>query len=98
MGVLTLAAVAAGLAVYAATRRASVPRMYIVILRSDADVPRVTHEHGAAYGLEVTQVYEHALRGYAARIPIERVDAVRLDPRVLSVQEDRAVRALGVER
>jgi subtilisin len=44
-------------------------------------------------GLEVTHTYGNALKGFAANIPPGRLDAVRSDPRVDFVAQDREVRA-----
>jgi subtilisin family serine protease len=79
-------------------------RQYIVVLRSGADPAAVASEHAVRHGAEVGFVYESALRGYAARLPAGRVAALRQDPRVAFVSEDRPVRALvqsvptGVQR
>ncbi len=43
--------------------------------------------------LEVTQTYGNALKGFAAKIPADKLDAVRSDPRVDYVAEDREVKA-----
>src|SRR5688500_13175723 len=68
----------------------AVPDNYIVVLRDDVSDPRqVASELAQQYGLVVSHVYEHALKGYAARIPPERLPAVRADSRVLFVSEDR---------
>jgi subtilisin len=42
---------------------------------------------------EVSQTYEDALKGFAAEIPAGKVGAVRSDPRVAFVAEDREVHA-----
>ena len=68
---------------------------YIVVLRDDADPRSVAQEHAANHGAVVAHVYEHALKGYAARIPAERLDRVRADPRVWFVSEDREVQAFA---
>jgi subtilisin len=46
-------------------------------------------------GLQVTHTYGSALKGFAAEIPAGKLDAVRSDPRVAYVTEDRKVRALA---
>jgi subtilisin family serine protease len=45
-----------------------------------------------AKGIEVTQTYGNALKGFAAKIPPGKLDAVRSDPRVDFVTQDREVR------
>ena len=69
---------------------------YIVVLRDDqADVPAAADDHARRYGAGVAQVYEHALKGYAATIPAGRLAAVRRDPRVAFVEADRVLWAVG---
>lgn len=68
------------------------PDRYIVTLRDNVQSARsVADEHSRSKGAQVRHVYEHALRGYSARIPDHRVDDVRADPRVLSVVPDTQV-------
>jgi subtilisin family serine protease len=45
------------------------------------------------HGLNVTHVYEHALTGFAAEIPIARLAALRANPLVRSVSPDLEVHA-----
>ena len=69
---------------------------YIVVLHDDArDVPGLAAAHARAYGVGVSQHYEHALKGYAATIPNARLGDIRRDPRVAFVSEDRPVQAVG---
>jgi hypothetical protein len=72
------------------------PDQYIVVLRDEVvSIPTVAHEMAEQYGLAITQVYEHALRGFAAQIPRETLPAVCSDSRVLSVSADRTYQAIG---
>lgn len=81
----------------AAERRAgeAVPDRYIVVLKDDENARAVGQEHSRGRGAEVTHIYERALRGYAARIPIGRVSEVKADPRVQFIQQDRTAAAFG---
>ena len=72
----------------------AVPDRYIVVLKSDANARKVAEEQSRGLGAEVTSIYEHALRGYAAKIPSARLSEVRADPRVKFVQRDRTAVAL----
>src|SRR5215204_3894299 len=82
----------------------AVPDRYIVVLKSDANASKVAEEHSRRLSAEVTSVYEHALRGYAAKIPSAKLSEVRADPRVEFVQQDRTAvafeqtRPTGVDR
>src|SRR5215203_3021336 len=62
-----------------------VPGRYIVVLKDDADAQNVAEAHSRRLGVEVTSTYQHALRGYAAKIPSARVSEVKADPHVLFV-------------
>jgi aqualysin 1 len=66
---------------------ASVAR-YIVVLKAGVDANAVASAHAARYGVGIDLVYEHALRGYAAVIPNDRVAAVRFDDSVAYLEPD----------
>lgn len=67
---------------------------YVVVLHDDVqDVRGVAADHAARFGATTTFRYAHALKGYAATISSSRVDALRHDPRVAFVSEDRPVQA-----
>jgi len=67
---------------------------YIVVLKDGVSQAseRVAGDQARRLGLEVSQTYRHALKGYAARIPDERLDDVRADPRVAYVEPDKLVK------
>lgn len=67
---------------------------YIVVLKDDVfqTSERVASDQARRLGLEVRQTYRYALKGYAARIPTERLDDVRADPSVAFVEPDKVVR------
>ena len=46
------------------------------------------------YGLEVTYIYRDALKGFAAGVPVESLDALRSDERVQFISEDQEVHAM----
>ena len=66
-------------------------RSYIVSLAS-GEPGAVAGEHARRYGAQVSQVYRHALRGYAARMPAKAAAALARDGRVASVTPDYEVR------
>ena len=68
---------------------------YIVVLKSDASARRVAEMHSHRFSAEVTDIYEHALHGYAAKIPDARLPEVKADPNVQFVQRDRTAVAFG---
>jgi subtilisin family serine protease len=57
----------------------------------------VASDHARRFGIHETQVYEHALRGYAAQLAASLVDRVRADPRVAFVVHDDVVTTEGTE-
>ena len=65
---------------------------YIVVLHDDVpNVPAVANEHAQQHAVGVRYVYAAAMKGYAASIPDARLDALRQDPRVAFISEDRPV-------
>ena len=63
--------------------KGSIRDQYIVVLRDDVSDPRaVAQQHANVHALGVLKVYEHALKGYAAKIPPARLNAVRATPRL----------------
>ena len=66
---------------------------YIVVLKDRTDSRSVAADHRARYGARVGFVYEHALKGYSARIAGRELGALRSDPQVAYVEHDREVRA-----
>jgi aqualysin 1 len=61
---------------------------YIVVLKSAVDSQAVANIHARSYGAQVDAVWGHALHGYAAVIPNERVAALRADLNVSYVVAD----------
>lgn len=91
VGVLTLGLVQSSSAVpgFGATRG-----RYIVVLRDAVGDPTgVRQDHSRRFGVEESAVFSSALRGYAASVPLSMVRALRSDPGVAFVSEDRQVYA-----
>jgi subtilisin len=64
-------------------------KRFIVVLEDDVSSPRsVADAHARRYGAAVTNVYSHALNGYAAKVPEQGVQGIRNDPRVAFVEQD----------
>ncbi len=61
---------------------------YIVVLKNAVDSQAVANLHSTRYGASVDAVWSHALHGYAAVIPNDRVAALRADPNVAYVEAD----------
>lgn len=68
------------------------PDQYIVVLHDTVSNPGdVARDLARRHGLGVFQVYEHAIKGFAAKIPGAALSAIERDPRVQFVSEDRVV-------
>src|ERR671911_297325 len=64
-------------------------KRFIVVLEDDVSSSRsVADAHARRYGAAVTNVYSHALNGYAAKVPEQGVQGIRKDPRVAFVEQD----------
>jgi subtilisin family serine protease len=64
------------------------PEAYIVVLKDAVDPAAVASLHAARYGARVDAVWGHALHGYAAVIPNDRVAELRADANVKYVVAD----------
>jgi aqualysin 1 len=64
------------------------PDRYIVVLKAAVDSNAVAALHANKYGAKVDEVWAHALHGYAAVIPNDRVAALRADANVSYVTAD----------
>jgi subtilisin len=70
---------------------------YIVVLQDAADPDGVAAEHERKHGAKHDLVFRHALKGYAAEMSEGAAQALRSDPRVLSVEPDTETRAARAE-
>jgi subtilisin family serine protease len=69
-----------------------IPGQYVVVLEEEVrDPTAVAREHAQRHGAEVLHTYQHALEGYAARIPDHRLDEVLAEERVDYVERDGTV-------
>lgn len=75
---------------------AAPPAEYVVVLRGDVS-PDAAAAAAERLGAEVTFVYRHALRGYAATLPAAALAAVRRDPAVAFVERSRTVSVAGTQ-
>ncbi len=72
------------------------PDRYIVVLKKGASDPgQAANGMARRYGLGSGLVYSHALEGFSAVIPNERVAAVRADERVEYVEPDKTYYAVA---
>ncbi len=65
---------------------------YIVVFKDSVPYPvSVALEHSRRFGADLRFVYQHALKGYAGRLPAASIAALAADPRVASVEPDAEV-------
>ena len=72
-----------------------VPGAWIVTLEEGATPAGVADDHARRHGAQVDHLYQHAIKGYAARMSEQAASRVRQDPRVRSVEPDRVVTAFA---
>ena len=71
-------------------------KRFIVVLEDDVSSSRsVADAHARRYGVAVTNVYSHALNGYAAKVPEQALPGIRNDPRVAFVEQDYVQQAFN---
>jgi serine protease len=73
---------------------------YIVVLRDTVErggSSAIAREMASARGGEVLATYEHALKGFAVRMPEARVRELLRDPRVAYIEENGYVQAIGTQ-
>jgi Peptidase inhibitor I9 len=68
---------------------------YVVVLKDTASPTTLARAHASRYGAKVDHVYSHALRGYSATVPVDRVAALKADPNVAAVTPDLPVHAFA---
>jgi subtilisin family serine protease len=90
-----LAVLSPGLASGAGAAPSDAPT-FIVTLRS-GEPREVADDHSRRYGADVEFVYEHALRGYAARVSEGQIGALARDGRVARVERDQTVHAVETQ-
>jgi subtilisin family serine protease len=93
--VLSLTVALAAAALLSPAAAAGKAGRYIVVLRGSADAPAVAAQHARAHGADVSLVYEHALRGYAAHLSGPAAATIARDARVAYVEPDLRVHAFA---
>jgi subtilisin family serine protease len=69
-----------------------IPDEYIVTFRDDEkDVPGLAKQLAAQHGGTVRFTYTAALRGFAARLPAQAVEALQRNPQIAQIEQDRFV-------
>ena len=90
-----LAAIAAMLLATAPAQSAPSAERYIVVLKTGVDSNAVAALHATRYGVSVGFVYGHALAGYSAVVPSNRLAALRADENVAYVEADGTMQVVA---
>jgi subtilisin len=69
---------------------------HIIVFNRNVNTRAAVPEVANAYGLQVTNVYEHALNGMAAVVPAGRLNALARDPRVAYVEANMEFHIAGI--
>ncbi len=73
-----------------------IPDSYIVVFKDSIASPaEVANQMAKEHGLTLAYTYGHALKGFSATVPAARLNALRKDPRVLFISQDRVVNISG---
>ena len=77
---------------------APIAGQYIVVFRKDVqDSPGLARQLAAAHGGRILHSYSHALKGFAARLPEQAVEALERNPNVLYVEQDQTMAAVTTQ-
>jgi subtilisin family serine protease len=68
---------------------------HLVVYKMDTDAAAVTRELARKHGLEVANIYGHALRGAAVVVPPGRLGALEKDPRIDFIEANQQVHAFA---
>jgi aqualysin 1 len=75
-----------------------VPDQYIVVFRDHVgDVPGLANRLAAAHGSTPRFVYQHAIKGFAARMSARAAEALSRNPNVAFVEQDQVVQGGGTQ-
>jgi subtilisin len=96
--VTSIAVVIFGMALFAGQAKTGaaqdndrIPGQYIVVLNDSQDADAAAVELAGKHGLALGHIYKYALKGFSATIPENKLKALKSDPRVEFVSEDRVV-------
>ena len=94
LGIFAVVCCSVALAFVPSRGTAALGERVIVVLKDDAGVPSViAARHALRFGAQVGAVFESALRGYAALVPSDQIEALRAHPHVAYVDPDVPITA-----
>ena len=75
---------------------AKIPDQYIVVLKNDGSNPQNVANNARDNGASILQIYDHAINGFAMKVPNDRVlEQVKNDNSVAYVEQDQVVTAFA---
>ncbi len=78
------------------TSSKEIPKNYIVVLKDDiSDTDQSIQDIAGRYNALVLSSYHTAIKGFAATIPSQKIDAIKADSRVAFLSEDKEVKIFG---
>ena len=81
-----------------ASSSTTIPGDYIVVFKSGVgDVAAKAQQLAATHGGKLGFTYRHALKGFSASLPAPAVEALKHNPQVAYVEEDRTVYAIDTQ-
>ena len=73
-----------------------IPGEYIVVFKDDVDVDIEVEKSEKIAGFKAKHLYKHALKGFAASLPIQAIEVLRNNPKVLFIEQDQQVEAISI--
>ncbi|CAN5880373.1 hypothetical protein BH24GEM1_BH24GEM1_09240 [soil metagenome] len=71
---------------------------FIVVFRhGTGDVPGLAARLAAQHGGEISHVYQHAIRGFAVRVPVQALAGLQRNPNVAYVEADQVFTIVGTQ-
>lgn len=68
---------------------------YIVVLKDDVNSKSIASKIAEEHGLIIKNVYNHAIKGFSAIIPDNKLDIIKSDPNVKYIEKDQEVFAFA---
>jgi subtilisin family serine protease len=70
----------------------AIPDQYVVVFKSDVrDVPGLARQLAGAHGGKIGHTYQHAIKGFSARLSAQAAAALARNPNVAYVEQDQRV-------
>ena len=70
---------------------------YIVVFNDDVDVDSQVGKAEKAHGISAKYVYKYAIKGFAATLQVQALDALRSNSKVKYIEQDQEVRAITTQ-